>query len=224
MSSKINWPWRPLFTFNPVAGCKRGCNFCYANRLHTMRYEARRRGAKLPECYSKPFTEVRFFPERLKQRFKPGSHVFIGSMSDIEYWHETWIRNIIDYCAMNPTVNFYFLSKNSIAYSCWTFPDNCCLGLTMTLTQTGQCQYEMMSEMIRHKRCFLSLEPLLGELKVTGILHMFEKIIIGAMTGPGAVKPEKEWIDSIKKLEPCFAHSGGLRNIYWKNNIRKGKR
>jgi len=35
-------------------------------------------------------------------------------------------------------------------------------------------------------------------------------VIVGAMTGQGAIKPKKEWIDSIKHP-----------NIFYKNNIKK---
>ena len=44
---------------------------------------------------------------------------------------------------------------------------------------------------------FISFEPLLGDmsrLDLSGI----DLVIVGAMTGPGAIAPEKAWIESIK--------------------------
>ena len=35
-------------------------------------------------------------------------------------------------------------------------------------------------------------------------------VIVGAMSGPGAVKPTKEWVNSVE-------HD----NIYYKNNVRR---
>jgi protein gp37 len=79
-------------------------------------------------------------------------------------------------------------------------------GLTMTLTQTEHCQRENMEEMRKYSRPFLSLEPLLGTLRVE--VHDMQ-VIVGKMTGPGAIKPRREWVQSIKDNVPA-------KNIYWK--------
>jgi protein gp37 len=63
---------------------------------------------------------------------------------------------------------------------------------------TGDCQEK------RAKR-FLSIEPLLGGInKVTleNVQHM-DWIIIGQQTGPGAVSPKNEWVQSI--IDQCRA-------------------
>lgn len=211
--TKIQWPWKPLYAFNPITGCKRGCPWCYGrknwNWLHRKRM-------------GREFTDVSFWPERLKQRFKAGSHVFVGSMSDIEYWHRTWVRNVIDYCVMNPTVYFYFLSKNPLSYQGYDWPSNCCLGLTMTLTQTAHAQDEMLIEILKYPRTFLSIEPLLGSLTASCnhfSLTEFEWIIVGAMTGPGAIKPQPEWIESIGR--PRFTTNYTIKDkIFWKPSMR----
>jgi len=104
----------------------------------------------------------------------------------------------------SPTV-FYGLGQNGIF--------NEMHGLTMT------CE-EVLTEMQEYKireiesalRPFVSIEPLIGTLK-TDIMGC-ELVIVGAMTGPGAIKPEREWIESIKRHVPAD-------KIYWKKNIQK---
>lgn len=201
-STKIDWPWKPLATFNPVTGCKRGCSWCYARRIHERFHKT-------------PFSDVVFHPDRLKE--KPcAPHVFIGSMSDIEYWKPEWVEMIMDYCLTNPSVNFYFLSKNPLSYygyHTYPWPSNCCLGLTITLAATEHLQEEMMREMKQYKKTFLSIEPLVGRFMCDSkYLNHFEKIIVGAMTGPGAIYPKNEWVESVIRAVP-------KEKLYWKENI-----
>lgn len=42
----------------------------------------------------------------------------------------------------------------------------------------------------------------------------YELVIVGAITGPNPVKPQKEWIQSVKDHVP-------REKIYWKKNIQK---
>lgn len=89
-----NIPWTHLFgpgsgfTWNPITGCSAvspGCANCYARTLHNQRHEAFKQGKAVPECYSTPFHDVRFHPDRLDQplrRRKPAG-VFVCSMSDL---------------------------------------------------------------------------------------------------------------------------------------------
>jgi protein gp37 len=85
-------------------------------------------------------------------------------------------------------------------------------GLTMTCTQTQHCQEENVEQMLTYPRPFFSLEPLMGELSVRLDSPEIEKVIVGAMTGPGAVEPKKEFIQSVIDNVP-------KNLIYWKKNI-----
>lgn len=201
--NKTNIDWPGLgYTWNPVTGCKRGCSYCYARRIH--------------ERFNKtPFSEIIFHPSRLydDKQLKEPSTIFVGSMSDIDYWPADVTIKIIEACAKMHKHTFMFLSKNPMSYWDYSWPPNTMQGLTMELTQTQHCQEENIEQMCRYPRPFLSFEPLLGYLQ-TPIPDKIELVIVGAMTGPGAKKPLPEWINNIN----VFVQSN---KIHWKKNIRE---
>jgi protein gp37 len=134
-------------------------------------------------------------------------------MSDIEYWNRKQTQMILDNCGVFSQHTFMFLSKNTHSYDGFNWPINTMQGLTFPC---GEATTEMQ-QLIIHKvqqlpRPFVSIEPLIGTLK-TDITRV-EIVIVGAMTGPSAIVPEKCWIDSIKR------HIPGDK-IHWKNNIVK---
>jgi protein gp37 len=137
--------------------------------------------------------------------------IFIGSMSDIEYWNYHTLSIVRDVCARNPKHTFLFLSKGVCAYAGIDWPDNTMQGLTMELTQTAHCQAERIEATCYYPHPFLSLEPLCGCLRV-GIPAKIERVIVGAMTGPGAIKVRPEWVQSIK--DHCPADK-----LFWKASI-----
>jgi len=203
ISKTIGWA---DYSFNPITGCKRGCEYCYARRIH--------------ERFNPgfPFSHIMFHPDRMDDLLWLGKRknplkIFVGSMSDIEYWPEDVTKKILREIAYYPRHTFMFLSKNPMSYHGFLWPINAMQGLTMTLTQTEHCQAENIEQMTRYPRPYLSLEPLLGTLK-TVIPNKFETVIVGAMTGPGAVRPLPEWIESVKTNAPAD-------KIHWKNNIKK---
>ena len=62
----------------------------------------------------------------------------------------------------------------------------------------------LLSVMAVHNYTFISFEPLLGDMSQLfrdsmGVkMKHIDLLIVGAMTGAGAIPPKKEWIDSIK--------------------------
>ena len=196
--TKIDWPGLD-YTWNPVIGCKGNCSYCYAKRMNT-------RFRWIPD-WNKP----QYFPNRLEipLKVKKPSTWFVGSISDICYWEHNWILETLEIVNKCPHHTFMFLTKNPLAYYGFKWPENTMQGLTITGTQTCHCQCEMLDEMLRCQRPYLSIEPLMGEIK-DKLSYRFEIVIVGADTSPGAKPPEKEWIDSIKHP-----------NIHYKENILK---
>jgi protein gp37 len=206
--TKIDWGIPNLYTWNPVVGCKRGCHYCFAKRLND-RFK-----------WVSDFTKITEIPHRLLNPTikKNPCTIFVGSMSDVCYWPHGYIRTVLNVCRDCPQHTFMFLTKRPITYWLFDWPENCVLGLTITGERILYDQYMIISDLMSYDtttpprslgRVFLSIEPLLGEI-VSEIPESIEKVIVGAMTGPGAIVPKKEWIESIK-------HS----NIFWKPSIRK---
>ena len=196
--TRIDWPGL-THTWNIITGCKRHCTYCYARRIH--------------ERFNKtPFSDIVFHPDRLNDKMptKP-SKIFIGSMSDIQFWERLHAMQILNVCALNPQHTFMFLSKYG-SYHGFDWPANTMQGLTLTGEESTNVQHEKVTNMYHYRRPFLSIEPLLGELKLQ--IRDFEMVILGAMTGPGAVIPKEEWIQSIVDNVP-------EDKIWVKNNMRK---
>ena len=198
--TKIEWC---DYTWNPIRGCKRGCYYCYAKVIHDRFNE-------------EPFTEIKYHPDRMKDllwlgKQKP-STVFIGSMSDIEYWPKDVTQHILDEIKKYDKHTFMFLSKNPKSYLGFKWPENSMQGLTIERCETIQDNYNITLLIGNCHRPFVSIEPLLGYVVFNEAILKMEKIIVGAMSGPGAVKPKPEWIHSIKKWVP-------EEKIFWKKNI-----
>ena len=195
VSESIQWA---QWTWNPVTGCKRNCSYCYAHKIHKRFYKT-------------PFSDIVLHPERLYDKMpKEPSKIFVGSMSDCAYWTVDMWDKIIPICRNNPQHTFMFLSKCPTAYDGIIFPKNCMQGLTLTLE--GKSKYSEYLKFTLYNRPFLSIEPLLGCLDFEP--KTIEIVIVGAMTGNGAIKPKKEWIESIK--DNVYD-----KLIYWKKNIKE---
>jgi protein gp37 len=112
----------------------------------------------------------------------------------------------------NPQHTFMFLSKNPRSYLHFEWPKNTMHGLTVEEIR-HPLQGLNVCMMLDFPRPFLSIEPLLGY--VYGKLPKnFERIIVGAQTGKGAIPPRLEWIQSVRDNVPAD-------RIYWKRNIKR---
>lgn len=198
--TKIDWPGL-THTWNPVMGCKNNCYYCYARKMND-------RFKWIPD-----WTEPHYFPERLRDPYvKKPSKMFVGSMCDLfGGWVDiAWINRVLVVAGENPHHTFMFLTKNPAGYMGLPMPDNCQLGLTLTGTEPDINEIlDVFFYTNNGNYHFASIEPLLGSFQGVDLLA-FDLVIAGAMTGPGAIKPKKEWIESIKHP-----------NIHIKSNLRK---
>ena len=207
--TKIDWPWKPLYTINPVVGCKRGCSFCYAHKMNN-------RFKWIPK-----WEELQFFPERLDQfkKLKKSDSCFINSVSDPAYWDLDWISETFGAMEYSNCENFLVLSKDEWAYESCGWPDKCQLGLTLTgLESSIQDKVEyFFSGATGSNKVFLSIEPLLGIVDL-GLKPFCPEyvthVIVGAESGPGATKTKPEWIQSVRDCVP-------ENKIYWKSSMRE---
>lgn len=197
--SKIDWPWYPLWTWNPVVGCKHGCSYCYARRMN-QRF-------KWIEKWEEPEIDADRIYEPLKRK-KP-TNIFAGSISDIfgEWTPTSIIEEIIKTANQCSQHTFFFLTKNPKRYNDFLFPKNCWLGTTLISRRDADRYITLQHAGINKK--FVSIEPLLGHFGGM-MFNYIDQVIVGAQTGPGATEPKPEWINSIK-----------AEKIHFKKNILK---
>lgn len=184
------------YCFNPLEGCLHGCDYCYARR------RIERFGGNF---------EPKYYPERLNDPMKQkAGKVLVGFQGDLfgDWVNTNFIQKVIDKTEEHPEHTFLFLTKNPKRYSEFGFPKNCWLGTTIDGTETLSGQVFKLEELEKKDNYkFISFEPLLGDvsrLDLSGI----DLVIVGAMTGAGAIKPKKEWVEGIKH-----------QNIFYKKNL-----
>lgn len=196
--SKIEWT---EFTSNPVRGkCRHACSYCYAARIR------QRFGQQ---------EDLTWHVEELLEieKRKEPSTIFMGSMHDLfgNWVPRAWILWILDTAKNCPQHTFLFLTKNPVRISNFEFPDNCWVGVTDDCRASDTYPLDDFGEWITGTKKFVSFEPLLGPLG-TLIPADVDQVIIGAMTGAKAIKPEKIWIEKI------IAAAEG-KKIFLKDNL-----
>ena len=216
-------------SWNPVTGCKHGCEYCYARGI------ARRFGCKIEgtmgnalavledpyvsmDGVTKPYP-YEFLPTyhryRLDepQKWKKPKNIFVCSMADLfgEWVPDIWITEILDACRKAPQHRYLFLTKNPDRYDALedvgilTKHDrNFWLGSTVTVETRDKLHY------CSWMHTFQSCEPMLAPWPPAGKPNresmangwLPEWVIFGAETGnrKGKVVPEKAWIDNAVQM------------------------
>lgn len=197
--TKIEWC---DYTWNPVVGCKTGCDYCYAERMN-KRFK-----------WIKDWKEPEFFQERIDQLMNSTlapSKIFVGSMCDLfgGWIHSEWIGMVLQAVYNFPEHEFMFLTKHPNRYNMFKFPENSWLGATIEEQHKVHRLHDLESYKNTLVKKFVSIEPLMGDFWDTQFDGM-DLVIIGAMTGLKAIKPEDNWIKSIRH-----------KNIFYKENIKQ---
>lgn len=221
--TKIDWC---DMSWNPITGCRHGCEYCYARRIAERfgGYDLNGRITThnpLPRAeLSEPLTITRtngktvnapypFGFEPTLHRYRLGEparkkrsrNIFVGSTADVfgRFVPTKWIADVLAACEAGPQHNYLFLTKNPARYA---ELDHLALlprenNFWYGSTVTTEDSTYFYSA--KHKT-FLSIEPLLGRLgPFRQQLNGVDWVIIGAMTGPGADKrqPERAWVEEI---------------------------
>jgi len=188
------------YTWNPVWGCRNGCEYCYA----------RRTAERFGQSFEPHWKEENF--QRSMPR-KP-SIIFVNSMSDICWWEEEWVNKVLSRIANHPEHIFLLLTKLPTVYSSrwWTdLPENGWRGFTAT---TDEEAISRQTYMYGFDRVWCSAEPLLGPIESLDP-GLVKWLVVGAMTGTGAKPVWWDWFNTTMKAEmPTFV----------KNNIPEGYR
>jgi protein gp37 len=233
--SKIEWC---DYTWNPVSGCLHGCEYCYAHRIAQRfgnRYMPYGDGVNV---LNEPFDgergidpypygfEPTFHKYRLDepQQVKKPSKIFVVSMGDLfgDWVPDEWIEEVFKTCEKAPQHTYMFLTKNPYRYLQLHIREklpkasNCWYGTT--LTGQGRLPFNCLD----FKQNFVSIEPLLGDVSDKLPFTNIQWVIVGAQTGPGAVPPKPEWVQSIIDQCRCAKVPIFLKdNLNWPDKIQE---
>lgn len=209
MKNKIGWC---NLTFNPAWGCRNKCEYCYARKIASFRYDViadkeykflywnygvgqffQGEFANRLRHFVPTFIESNFY----KKLPKKPQRIFVGSMSEIAHWEQKWMVDVIHKIEQYPQHIFQFLTRYPEIYRKYEFPENCWLGITAT---TNQMLYNMDFNINIKRIKFISIEPILQEI-VPELIEFLKVnwIIMGAETGnrKNKIIPKKEWIENI---------------------------
>jgi len=236
-NTKIEWC---DMTWNPVTGCKHGCEYCYARRI-AERFAPRLNDGSIAKVdgvcdikntnipYPYGFAPT-FYRNRLSepQHTKKPQNIFVCSMADLfgEWVPQEWIDEIRVACSKADWHNYLFLTKNPSGYEKiykyeLDYSPYFWFGTTVTddasFAERGYELFEV-THGCRQPHRFLSIEPLHGQIKEKSLRNacLLDWIIIGAETGnrKGKVTPKREWIDDI--VSAC--DRGGVP-VFMKNSL-----
>lgn len=187
------------YTWNPIKGCRNGCSYCWAKRMND-------RFKFIPD-FEKPV----FFPSALREpgSLKTPSKIAVCLMGDIfsPGVQDDWINRVLYTCRTSNHI-FMLLTKFPVRYYEFDIPSNCWIGVSAADYRDAH-RINVLSSICCKYAKFVSIEPLLGSMEGVDLSNM-DYVFVGAQTGPGAIAPEREWIQSIKHP-----------NILWKENIKK---
>ncbi|MGM0437523.1 MAG: DUF5131 family protein [Bacillota bacterium] len=186
------------YTWNPVTGCKHGCEYCYARKLAETR---------LAHIYPNGF-EPTFWENRLNEpkKVQSGRKIFTVSMGDLfgEWVSNEWIEKVLNVVRDCPQHTFQFLTKNPDRYLYFDYPDNVILGTTVTKAKEA-FKISKLSKIKQYRgvKIFVSFEPLLEDviqnsnINNIGYFNNIDWVIIGAQTGDNPKQPKQEWVLNI---------------------------
>jgi len=198
--TKIEWvvdpDGKPGWTWNPVTGCKTGCAYCYARRI------AQRFGG--PDGF-----EPQIHPMRLAElrQAKAPRTIFVGSMTDLfghwvdkdtmlnnfraDVFYEMQLQRRHTYLMLTKWPEYTARAAEGVALRNWWIG---------TSVDRNAHRGWLLALQLHAPRCnwFVSFEPLLENIRVREHeLLGLNWVIIGAQTGPGAVRPERAWVQEI---------------------------
>lgn len=164
-------------------------------------------------------------------KLKMGSNIFVGAMADVfgAWVPDAWIQDVFDTCRKYPIHNYLFLTKNPERYMQYGVPagfENFWYGTSVT----KESEIEKLGYLPKDCRTFVSMEPLLGDLRPGGHRMEFKGvdwIILGAETGrrKEVVVPEWDWIKDITieadSLEIPVFMKESLISIVGEANMRR---
>jgi protein gp37 len=199
MASKSPIEWTES-TWNPVTGCNKispGCKHCYAERL------AKRLKAMGQANYKKGF-KLTLQPQMLELplSWKKPQTIFVNSMSDL--FHKDvpleYIQQVFDVMKRANWHRFQVLTKRADRLAEISSELEWSPNIWMGVSVESQKYVHRIDDLRKTdaKVKFLSLEPLLGELKNLDLTNI-HWAIVGGESGYGARPIKEEWVLEIRE-------------------------
>jgi len=195
--TRIEWT---EYTWNPITGCLKGCEYCYARRIAT-----RFAGSS---AFPKGF-EPTFHPERLSEHFpKKPSKIFTCSMGELfGDWLPAWqVEDVFATIRAYPQHTFQLLTKQPQNLIKWSpFPENVWVGVSATVPEQIRLAFKHLHYDVQATVKFVSFEPMLGMVLPFRGEYFTESgvnwIIIGAQT-PYSEKtaPREYWVRELVEV------------------------
>ena len=217
-------------TWNPVTGCRHGCDYCYADSM-AHRFDGGKvlakgvnvvldkpvhiNGAAAPYPYGFVPTFHKYRLDKYKN--KKGRKIFVCSMADLfgAWVPDEWIVDVFDACEAASQHTYLFLTKNPERYcdlhDNGDMPDHENMWYGTSVTNKAQLERAVKAagNLGWTVNTFLSIEPLHEDITQSEywdpdkLRNIFDWFIVGAETGrrPGKITPERKWIENI--VETC---------------------
>jgi len=218
-------------TWNPITGCRHGCDYCYARRI-VRRFGSTDCGGNYdldrPSAGAYPYGFAPTFHRyRLDepQRIKKQQNIFVCSMADLfgDWVPDEWIKKVFEACEKAPQHRYLFLTKNPKRYEQFIdmpMPGNIWFGFSQTKREyIGFDTHPSW-------KTFVSIEPLLERLD-RAMPQGIDWAIIGAETGnrKGKIIPERLWIEEIvndcRRIKVPVFMKDSLKELWGKPLIRE---
>ena len=207
--SKIEWT---DYTWNPVTGCKYGCQYCYAEKISKrfcgdIRYNKitadyteengiyaiekeiigrNGRSVTYPFGFAPTLHKERLFKNCKPAMVKKPSTFFVCSTADLfgEWVPDKWIEQVFKICEENPRHRYMFLTKNPDRYCKLANAGNLPLNENFWYGTSVTKKGDTFFGGRFRDNIFLSIEPLLEHLDAgLGSFGRASLIIVGAETG-----------------------------------------
>lgn len=164
----------------------------------------------------KPHFSVRVHPERLEEplKWKKPQRIFVCSMGDL--FHEdvqwNWLDGMFSTMYHAPQHTYLILTKRpQAAFDYFNSPrisgsvrktnefltDNLWLGVTVENQQAADERIPILLQIPAVKR-FISIEPMLSEIKFSADFQLLDLCIVGGETGPKARPMHPDWARSVR--------------------------
>ena len=190
-NANIGWA---AYSWNPVTGCKHGCNYCYAAAM-SKRYGW---------SFDPQIKEDRLGTTGSKLKAGKNNRVFTCSMGELfgPWVPDEWIEKVFASIEQNPEWTFLLLTKSPERLPTVQWPENTWIGSTIDIQDRVEpvtSAFDTLCMNNPENIKFISCEPLLEKIVLPErLLEAINWLIIGAKSdGQTKAQPDPEWVESL---------------------------